>query len=82
MLLSRGSVRCRTDCGGQAPTRINGIRIRGCEQALTEYNTLAADLNQDTPSEDALLLEARSRVGLLQAATNRPEEALATFVSI
>ncbi|KDQ65332.1 hypothetical protein DT87_30895 [Streptomyces sp. NTK 937] len=58
------------------------LRLGNLEQALAEYTALAADLNQDAPSEDALLLEARSRVGLLQAATNRPEEALATFVGI
>lgn len=58
------------------------LRLGNLDQALIEYNALVADLSQDTPSEDALLLEARSRLGLLQAATNRPEEALATFVAI
>ncbi|WP_157841324.1 tetratricopeptide repeat protein [Streptomyces sp. NTK 937] len=36
------------------------LRLGNLEQALAEYTALAADLNQDAPSEDALLLEARS----------------------
>ncbi|WP_069770975.1 serine/threonine-protein kinase [Streptomyces sp. LUP30] len=58
------------------------LRLGNLQQALTEYTDLAAELIQDTPPDDPLLLEVRSRVGLLQAASNRPEEALATFAGI
>ncbi|MGW0886131.1 protein kinase domain-containing protein [Streptomyces sp. NPDC002671] len=58
------------------------LRLGNLQQALTEYTALAAELTQDTPPEDHLLLEVRSQVGLLQAASNRPEEALATFAGI
>ncbi|MEV7796537.1 protein kinase [Streptomyces sp. NPDC087512] len=58
------------------------LRLGNLQQALTEYTALAGELIQDAPPEDHLLLEVRSRVGLLQAASNRPEEALATFAAI
>ncbi|MFE1852130.1 serine/threonine-protein kinase [Streptomyces sp. NPDC059489] len=58
------------------------LRLGNLQQALTEYTALAAELIPDTPPEDHLLLEVQSRVGLLQAATNRPEEALVTFAGI
>ncbi|MFE1935935.1 protein kinase [Streptomyces sp. NPDC059474] len=58
------------------------LRLGNLQQALTEYTALAAELTQDTPPEDHLLLQVRSRVGLLQAASNRPEEALTTFAGI
>ncbi|MGW1037344.1 protein kinase domain-containing protein [Streptomyces antibioticus] len=58
------------------------LRLGNLPKALDEYTALAAELTQDTPPEDHLLLEVRSRVGLLQAANNRPGEALATFAAI
>ncbi|MFE7314255.1 protein kinase [Streptomyces sp. NPDC057555] len=58
------------------------LRLGNLEQALSEYTVVAAELPQETPPEDHLLLEVGSRVGLLQAASNRPEEALATFAGI
>ncbi|MFJ1961808.1 serine/threonine-protein kinase [Streptomyces massasporeus] len=57
-------------------------RLGNFEQALTDYTALAAELAGDAPAEDPLLLEVRSRVGLVQAASNRTGEALATFASI
>lgn len=58
------------------------MRLGNVQQALNDYTALAADLHQDTPPQDPLLLEVRSRIGLLQAASNRPGEALATFADI
>ncbi|WP_069734946.1 serine/threonine-protein kinase [Streptomyces sp. EN27] len=58
------------------------LRLGNLRQALTEYTALAVELPQDASPEDHLLLEVRSRVGLLQAASNKPEEALVTFAGI
>ncbi|MFF4668126.1 protein kinase [Streptomyces sp. NPDC001282] len=58
------------------------LRLGNLQQALNEYTALATELAQGTPPEDHLLLEVRSRIGLLQAASNRPEEALVTFAGI
>ncbi|MFF7717668.1 protein kinase [Streptomyces sp. NPDC007988] len=75
-----GSARQAAACRAQAA--FCHLRLGNLQQALTEYTALVAELSQNTPPEDHLLLEVRSRVGLLQAASNRPEEALATFAGV
>jgi hypothetical protein len=74
------------DTGQAVEVRANAaychLRLGNREEALSAYEALAEELSQDRPAEDALLLDVRTQLGLLQAAAHRTAAALATFADI
>ncbi|MFC8276362.1 protein kinase [Streptomyces sp. NPDC057271] len=58
------------------------LRLGNREESLLAYEALARELGQDRPAVDTLLLDVRTQLGLLQAATHRTAAALDTFADI
>ncbi|MFE4424850.1 protein kinase [Streptomyces sp. NPDC056817] len=65
----------------QAKAAFCHFRLGNQEVALQAYQTLAEELSHHKPAEEPLLLEARSRIGLLQAADHQTAAALTTLAS-